>query len=158
MRTVLRDLRGIRQGWAIMMMVVASWCLIAPDSFAAESISEDLSSRFSGKIVDQNNAAVAGARVIAVRAGTGIKSDTVTDGDGVFTFELPRGQYVVTIAAKGFEEYSDNVDLRDSDQFLNSIVLKVESAAATVTVSDEAIYLTSDTQSATKTFTPLRDV
>ena len=113
--------------------------------------------QFTGRVVDQNNAAVAGASITANVLGTSIKSQTLTNPDGTFLIDLARGEYAVTVKADGFESYSRVIEMRVTQQN-ETIVLSVETATATVTVSDDAIYTIGDIRSATKTFTPLRDV
>jgi catecholate siderophore receptor len=112
---------------------------------------------FTGKVVDQNNAAVAGATITANRLGTSIKSQTLTNADGSFSLELARGEYTLTVQAVGFDPYSRVIEMRVTQQN-ETIVLSVETATATVTVSDDAIYTIGDLRSATKIFTPMLDV
>ncbi len=118
---------------------------------------ENLSGRVTGRVVDQNNAAVAGARVVAIRAGTSIRVEATTDADGKFSFDMPRGEYSLTASADGFDANSTRIDIRVPELEIAPLVLRVAAATATVTVSDAA-YVVEETSSATKTFTPLRDV
>jgi outer membrane receptor for monomeric catechols len=126
--------------------------------FASNSAAEDASTRLSGKVVDQNNAAVAGAVVSANRVGTSIKSQTMTNVEGEFAIDLTRGEYSLTISANGFENNTRIIDLREAEVQTDVIVLSVQKATASVTVSDDAIYVAGDISSATKTYKPLRDV
>lgn len=111
-----------------------------------------------GAVVDQNGAAIGGALVNATRVGTNIRSQATTSDEGEFAIELPRGEYVLTISANGFDGISRTVNLRDDAMRIDAIVLAVQNATATVTVSDEAMYVANEISSATKTYTPLRDV
>ncbi|CAN5473018.1 TonB-dependent siderophore receptor [soil metagenome] len=119
---------------------------------------EDLVTHFSGKVVDQNSAAIANARITAVLVGTRVRSESATDADGGFMLDLARGRYTVSAEANGFESHSVDIDLTDPLHSNEIIVLSVRSATATVTVSDDAVYVAADTFFATKTYTPLRDV
>ncbi len=114
--------------------------------------------RLTGTVVDQNNATVSGASVMTNRIGTAIKAETVTDVNGVFSFDLPSGEYVLSVSAKGFEPNVRTVVLRGFEVQSEQIRLTIGAATATVTVSDDAIYTSGEIRSATKTFTALRDV
>lgn len=127
--------------------------ILALNSFAH---SEDV--HFEGKVIDQNQAAIAGARVTATRVGTAIKSETVTDANGEFALSLSRGEYNLSVNANGFETLVRSVDLRTWTKSGDSIVLSISPATAEVMVSDDGLYITGETRTATKTFTPIRDV
>lgn len=119
---------------------------------------EGIGARVTGTVVDRDNASIAGAQVTALLVGTSIKTDTITNADGAYSFELPRGEYTISVRAKGFEPFVRKIEVTGSAIQSEPIMLSVESATATVTVSDDAIYTTGEIRSATKTFTSLRDV
>jgi catecholate siderophore receptor len=127
-------------------------------SVLAFDIGEGAMLRLTGKVADQNSAGIPGAKVVATRLGTGIKAEAVTNAEGEFTLDLQRGEYTISVAANGFEVYSTRATLNSAEAAPLSITLSVQAASATVTVSDDALYTTPETRSATKTFTPLRDV
>lgn len=129
--------------------------LMASTALAAD---EGTSVKFDGRVVDRNEAAVPGARVTAMRAGTSIRTSTQTDAEGEFSLELPRGEYTLTIAADGFAPLFRTIDLSTSAPAGGVIVLEVSPVSAEVTVSDDAFYAAGESRTATKTFTPLRDV
>jgi catecholate siderophore receptor len=137
---------------------LASSLLILLSFGAALARAEDSTVRFEGRVVDQNQAAVAGAHVTATRVGTGIKTETDTTADGSFVLDLSRGEYSLSVKAGGFETLVRAIDLRTQTSAGEAIVLSILPASAEVTVSDDALYVASDTRTATKTFTPLRDV
>jgi len=112
----------------------------------------------AGRVVDQNGAAVAGAKIRATSMTTGVVADTATNGDGAFLFELRAAEYKLTVTAEGFGQSTLSVDLRNADRSVDVIVLQISPATATVMVSDEGIYVAGDLRSATKTYVPLRDV
>ncbi|WP_255424342.1 TonB-dependent receptor domain-containing protein [Acidipila sp. EB88] len=61
----------------------------------------------SGAVTDSSGAVVPGARVTAVAAATGIKLETISKGDGDFTFtNVPVGVYAITISASGFSDFT----------------------------------------------------
>src|SRR3954464_15516779 len=94
---------------------------LAAAAFALDG--ENLTGRVTGKVVDQNNAAVAGARVVAVRAGTSIRVETSTDADGKFSVDIPRGEYSLTASADGFDANSTRVDIRVAELEIAPLVL-----------------------------------
>ena len=126
--------------------------------FSAPTLRGETIGRLKGAVVDQNGAGIGGALVNATRVGTNIRSQATTSDEGEFAIELPRGEYVLTISANGFDGSSRTVYLRDDAMRIDAIVLAVQNATASVTVSDEAMYVANEISSATKTYTPLRDV
>ncbi|HEV7698595.1 MAG TPA: TonB-dependent siderophore receptor [Pyrinomonadaceae bacterium] len=129
-------------------------------SFAslANAGDEAVLGRITGNVIDTNRAPIVGATVAAIRGGTTIRSETVTSEQGEFSFDLPRGTYVLTLAAKGFEQRIETIRLGSDTLSLEPLTLSVASATATVTVSDEAVYVAGNISTATKTFTSLRDI
>ena len=114
--------------------------------------------RITGRVVDQHNSAIAGAHVTTSLAGTGIRAETDTNGEGEFSLELVKGEYTLTVRAKGFEMLTRRIDLQASQLANETFVLSVAAATAEVTVSDGTVSALGETSTATKIFTPLRDV
>lgn len=114
--------------------------------------------KVAGRVIDQNGAAVVGAKITAERLGTRVRTELVTDQDGTFKADLARGPYVLRVDAAGFAVIEKRVELSGTSQDIEPIVLDVATATAVVTVSDAAPYVVTDLSSATKTYMPLRDV
>lgn len=114
--------------------------------------------RLQGKVLDQNRAAVAGAKVTAAARNRSASLSTATDQNGEFSFPVEPGEYTVKVLANGFSESSQTVNVRQSFAEPLEIVLQVAGANAVVTVGDESSYKVESVLSATKTLTPLRDV
>jgi hypothetical protein len=58
---------------------------------------------FTGKVVDQNDAVVSGAKVTARHTATGVERNTETDDRGAYQLAaLPVGYYRLEISASGF--------------------------------------------------------
>jgi hypothetical protein len=54
--------------------------------------------------MDQSNALVPGATVVALELVTGVKRTTQTDAQGAYAFPvLPVGQYEIDVTAEGFK-------------------------------------------------------
>jgi catecholate siderophore receptor len=108
-----------------------------------------------GKVFDANRAGIPGASLTASRNG---KSFTTTaNRSGEFQLELEPGDYVLSISAEGFAQNSQTVTV-DAATKLLEIELAVTATSATVTITDSAGYQPLAVSSATRTFTPLRDV
>ena len=57
----------------------------------------------SGSVMDPNGALVTGAKVIATHTTSGVRRDTVTNGDGLYVFsDMPPGEYELRVEAAGF--------------------------------------------------------
>jgi hypothetical protein len=97
----------------------------------------------SGRVLDQQQAAVPGAKIHAVESETGAKFQTVTNGDGtyVLTF-LPPGPYSVAAEAAGFKRYVNaQVRVATNEREQLDITLEVGTIDQSVTVSAEASML-----------------
>lgn len=111
-----------------------------------------------GRVVDQNRAAVPGARIKVEAKGQPAALSTVTNLNGEFSVALDAGDYTVMVSADGFTEAYQTVRLRPNASSAVEIVLAVAGSSSTVTVTDGDGYRTETVSSATKTATPLRDI
>jgi catecholate siderophore receptor len=109
-----------------------------------------------GKVLDPNRAAIQGADVWISKAGLP-SSTAVTDRNGEFAVTLAPGEYQVRVAAEGFSETTEIVNLQNDAKPIE-VVLPVGPSNAMVTITDMAAYGVSSINSATKTLTPLRDI
>ena len=109
-----------------------------------------------GKVFDPNHAAIQGADVWISKAGLP-SSTAVTDRNGEFSVALAPGEYQVRIAAEGFTETTETVNLQSNNTPLE-VLLAVGPSNAVVTITDMAAYGVNSTNSATKTLTLLRDI
>lgn len=114
--------------------------------------------QFQGKVLDQNHAAVVGAKVTAAAKNRSASLSAVTDQNGEFSFRVEPGEYTIKVFASGFSESSQTINVRQSVIKPLEIVLQVAGANAVVTVGDESSYKVEAVASATKTLMPLRDV
>jgi catecholate siderophore receptor len=111
----------------------------------------------SGRILDQNSAAIPGAQVRALAPGRAPVS-TTSDRSGEFSLLLEAGEYMLTVVAEGFAETSKQLRLSETGSPSEEVVLQVAGSTATVTITDIGGYQTSVTSTATKTLSPLRDL
>jgi catecholate siderophore receptor len=111
-----------------------------------------------GKVLDQNRAAIAGAKIVVEAKGRPANFSTVTDRNGEFSLELEPGEYILRVEANGFSEASQAVSLSQLQNASLDVVLPVAATASSVTVIAASDYQTESIGSATKTLTPLRDI
>lgn len=94
-----------------------------------------------GRIVDQSQAGITAARVIAKNVLTGLERSAETDASGAFTIAgLPvGGRYNVTAVKSGFSEaHLDNLDLVGGSTATVNLTMAVAGASAQVTVTGVA--------------------
>jgi len=111
-----------------------------------------------GRVLDPTSAAIPGAQITAIRDGSRTQLTAVSDRNGEFSLAVEPGQYAVKIAARGFSEASQKIDLQRSEPEFRDFVLEVAAVRDMVTVTESAGYDAALVSSATKTLTPLRDV
>src|SRR5215216_1334652 len=137
----------------------SSFCLLCAAILAASAFAQAPASKkmlLRGKVVDPNQAAVAGADISA--SGSGLPSSSaVTDRNGEFSLMLEPGEYNVRVIADGFSEVTETVSpaMITNSQPLE-IVLELAPSSASVTITDA--YGVSAVNTATKTLTALRDI
>ncbi|MBI5084554.1 MAG: TonB-dependent receptor [Acidobacteria bacterium] len=95
-----------------------------------------------GRVTDAQGAAVAGAKVTALNAETGLKRGTTANGEGLFqlTF-LPIGPYTVTVEAQGFAKTNRETPVELSAIKVLDFSLKLASVSTEMTVTDDAPVL-----------------
>jgi hypothetical protein len=114
-----------------------------PASFVHAQISSDL----RGRITDPSNAAIVAAQVSAVELATAATRTTTASLDGTYTFSaLQPGRYRIEVTATGFERLvRDGVTLTTGTTVGLDLKLSLGSASQTVTVTDDAPVLQSQT-------------
>src|ERR1700756_3846817 len=108
----------------------------------------------TGVVSDPSNAIVNGAKVILTDAVSGSARETVTNGDGYFTFaSVPVGKYNLTIEGQGFQLYkAEGIVLGCAEKRNLNVTLTVGTASQTIEVNAEAVQLVT-TDSAEKSYT-----
>jgi outer membrane receptor for monomeric catechols len=110
-----------------------------------------------GRVVDQNGALVAGAKVMLTRAGQPAFT-TVTNDHGEFSAAVAEDDYIMTVSATGFEKLSQKLSVHKTDTAPVEIALAMGGVDAFVTVAAGGEYGVESTTSGTKTLTALRDI
>ena len=113
-----------------------------------------------GRVLDPARAPIADTQVTAVAISDGSKSlaQMMTDQNGEFLVSLKPGKYAFKVVKDGFAEASQVIDLAQSGAEPIEILLHLAPVRNMVTVTEAPPYLLSESSTATKTQTPLRDV
>src|SRR5262249_41541316 len=112
---------------------------------AGVSAQESASGGITGQVVDSTHAALPGATVTVVNAGTNAQRVTTTDADGRFTIpNMPAGNYVVRVELAGFgtAEVKD-FTIRIGEIAKPTITMSVAAVAENVTVQGTSPLLQS---------------
>jgi carboxypeptidase family protein len=97
----------------------------------------------TGTVTDSTGAVVLGATVNLTNSATGVKTQTATNGDGVYSFpNIQPGTYQLTITQSGFKTTTrDSIDVQVASSVRVDIALAVGNATETAEVSAEAPIL-----------------
>jgi Carboxypeptidase regulatory-like domain/TonB dependent receptor len=101
----------------------------------------------SGSVKDASGAAIVGASVTLLNAGTGVRQSTTTDGRGAYTFPvLPVGSYVLEVNHDDFKPYKrTGIALNIDSVVALDVTLQVGERSDHVTVSQSAAHLDTNT-------------
>jgi hypothetical protein len=133
---------GLIRNTAALFLVV--WFLLA---VAAVQASED--GKITGTVMDQSDAVIPGATVVALDTATGVKRTTQTDVQGTYSFPvLPVGQYEIDVTAVGFKpNRTSSLVINIGTALTVDIKLELGEQHETVVVTESAARVeTSDTQ------------
>ena len=125
-------------------------------SISMNSMGQSGSTSLSGRVLDENLAAISGAQITAAKNGR--TSSTTANQSGEFSLSLEPGEYLITVIADGFADVKQAVRVENTSFEPLKIVLPVAGYTGTVTVTDMAGYQTPAVNTATKTLTALRDL
>ena len=96
----------------------------------------------SGRVMDPQAAAVAGAHVIARHVDTNVTAETITDVAGRFRFPyLKVGAYELKVTTPGFAELTRSVTLTVGGAFDVPLTLALAGIESTLTVSADTVTL-----------------
>src|ERR1700675_3459678 len=103
------------------------------------------SASITGTVTDPSGGVVPNAVVTIHNPVSGLERSTTTDSSGNFTFpNVPFNPYHLSVAAKGFESYIQDVEIRSAVPLSVSITLKLQGASSTVTVEGGGDFLEND--------------
>ena len=101
----------------------------------------------SGLVTDPAGAVIAGARVTATNSQTGVRTETVTDSKGFYSFPtLPIGTYDVEVHATGFKAFRQTNIIIDANSVIKvDVNLQIGTTTEEIEVRSDAVVV--DTQS-----------
>src|SRR5208337_2483183 len=118
-------------------VLAATLFSLAANSFGGQSLGN--STALYGTVLDATGAVVVGATVKIHNPVSGLDRSAQTNNTGGFVFpNVPFNPYHLTVTAKGFAAYFQDIELRSAVPVTLTITLQAVVAATTVTVSEEA--------------------
>jgi len=110
---------------------------------AASASAQETTGTITGRVTDQNGAAVVGAQVTVTDAERGFERTFQTNDEGIYTApQLRIGTYTVTIENPGFKKsVQENIQLSVNDRRPLDITLEPGQVTETVSVTSEASLL-----------------
>jgi hypothetical protein len=129
-----KRLRECYAGHAQMLGILLAFAMLLG---LKPATAQTITATVRGSVTDSAGAVIAGASVTARNVATGIKTDTVTNHDGIYNVQfLPIGQYTVTASSPGFEITSVGPFPLEIDQIAAiDLKLKVGNTSVTISVS-----------------------
>ena len=126
-------------------------CLFLVSSACAQGIFATL----TGVVTDPSQSVVAGAKVTLRDVGSGSERETVTNGDGYYTFaSVPVGTYSLNVDAQGFKTHKEAaVRLGGGERRNINVSLTVGTQGETVEVSGVQDFTVQAVDSGEKSFT-----
>jgi hypothetical protein len=113
--------------------------------FFAVSGVQAQSASISGTITDPSAGVVPNANVTIHNPVSGYERSTSTDSSGNFNFQnVPFNPYHLSVTAKGFAPYAQDVEVRSSVPSTVAIALKVEGGSSSITVEGGGDLLEND--------------
>lgn len=127
--------------------------------FAFQAFSQTVEKCFRGSVKDADGAVIIGAKILLTDLQGKAIEKTETDETGEFALNcFADGEYILQISKPGMAEVSKTVSLIDKNLSVSDIVLETKGLTEEVRVVIEPEFVSSVTETATKTATPLRDV
>ncbi len=120
---------------------VAFLCVIALS--ASPLLAQGVFATLTGVVSDATGAVVPNAKITLKDAVSGTNRDTVSNGDGYYTFaSVPVGSYSLLVSGAGFKDYkADGIALGGGEKINVNVALSVGTADQTVSVDAQNIAL-----------------
>lgn len=117
-----------------------AWMMVLLGFFAVPARAQRTSGAIRGTVTDSSGAVVPGANVTVKEGATGFSQSTVTNTEGVYSFDaLPVGTYNVEVALEGFKTaVQTGIPLNVADVLAINVQLQPGALAETVTVESSA--------------------
>jgi outer membrane receptor protein involved in Fe transport len=132
----------MRKQFAVLWVVFAL-CFLTSNSLAGAQTNN---ATLSGIVKDVDGAVVPQVLIIVSSQATGLKRQTTTNSEGIFTFPLlPPGVYSLVAEREGFSAAKiENIELSVATQVAQDITLQVAGLSETVTVTATTPLLQTD--------------
>jgi len=128
---------------SMLLMFVAMVGLLVPNVVLAQSNTQGA---IAGTVTDPTGAVLPGASVVIKSLDTGFTATAATNVSGGYSFPLVSpGNYVVTLSASGFKNFSAKTIVQVGQTSSVNIKLEVGSTGTTVEVSGEAPLINVET-------------
>jgi hypothetical protein len=128
----------MRHGFRIAVLFAVQMIFVA----AAVCAETGNSGSIEGTVLDPSGKSVADAAVAITNAVSGLERNATTDKDGSFHFtNVPFNPYRLTVTAKGFAIYSQEVEIRSPVPTKLEISLAIGTASTTVVVESSGVDL-----------------
>jgi hypothetical protein len=114
----------------------------------ANAFGQDTNASLGGTVMDQNNAAIPGAKLTLKNVATGFQVNFVSDGTGAYTFRnLTPGKYMLSTTATGFRSAAqEGIELAVNQTARLDVHLAIGKADETVTVIGDASLINYENQ------------
>jgi hypothetical protein len=122
-----------------MKRIISSMIVLCAIWLASPAAAQQTTGTISGRIVDDQGAAIPGVTVTAKNAATGFVRTEVSDGEGIFRLNaLPVGTYDLTTDLQGFSKIENKGIVVNVGQTLDlNLTLKLATVQETITVNAE---------------------
>src|SRR5205807_1814182 len=135
------DFLRIYPAFAVTLFAAVISLLALALSFPPPALAQTTSATLTGTVLDASGAVVAGAKVSLKNEASGDLRNTVSNGEGYFTFAaVPPATYSVTVEKEGFKAWEAKGIVLNSADKRNVIGIKLEPGAKTETVLVEAAF------------------
>ncbi|HEY0427544.1 MAG TPA: TonB-dependent siderophore receptor [Pyrinomonadaceae bacterium] len=127
--------------------------------FAFSAFSQVGEKCFRGSVRDESGAVIVGAEIRLKNEKGKVVEKAKTDASGEFALAcFAAGEYILVITKTGMTPIEKNLSLKKENLQISDIVLETQSVSEIVTVEIEPAFVSTTSEAATKTPTPLRDV
>ncbi len=154
LRNFFRKTNGSNPSPSLFTLKRAVCVLAAMSSLAALSFAQStVTGEISGIVLDPTEAAVVNANVSAKSSDTGQVATAVTNAQGQFRLALLRpGQYVITVAAKGFQDTTQTAMASLGQVSTLTLRMGIQQSTQSVTVVEAGNALQVEDANLTTTF------
>ena len=131
----------LSRGSTVALGVLAAVFLVFAFLGQPAALAQTTSATLTGTVLDASGAVVGGAKVTLRNEASGDSRDTVSNGEGYFTFaSVPPATYTVSVEKEGFKVWEAKDIVLNSADKRNVIGIKLEPGAKTETVIVEAAF------------------